>query len=250
MTIALSRGNVDGLGEAYAFGVVWSFAMKGLAVAVLRFKYPDAKRWKFPINLRLGRYELPLGLLATTAALFAMALINLFTKKIATVSGISFTLIFFSLFWLSERKYAREQERNQIQSNPYPDDPFREKTRERFRLEVRHDLSTASAETEACATLLHLDEPSNLQRLDAALAGQQPGDPPLIVAVVDHLDFSRIEADPDDPAGLPDKVNDLFSEVVFTAEAVGRRVRLIAFDGDDAAAVLPIAAANLKAEQA
>ena len=34
LTIALSRGNVDMLGEAYAFGVIWSFAMKGLAVVV------------------------------------------------------------------------------------------------------------------------------------------------------------------------------------------------------------------------
>src|SRR5579863_7128867 len=31
-TIILSRGDVIVLGEAYAFGVMWSFAMKGLAV--------------------------------------------------------------------------------------------------------------------------------------------------------------------------------------------------------------------------
>ncbi len=28
VTIAVSRGNVDTLGDAYAFGVVWSFATK------------------------------------------------------------------------------------------------------------------------------------------------------------------------------------------------------------------------------
>ena len=31
------------LGEAYAFGVVWSFAFKSLAVLVLRFKEPDVR---------------------------------------------------------------------------------------------------------------------------------------------------------------------------------------------------------------
>ena len=36
LTILLSRGNVILLGEAYAFGVVWSFATKGLAVLILR----------------------------------------------------------------------------------------------------------------------------------------------------------------------------------------------------------------------
>ncbi len=34
----ISRGDVYLLGEAYAFGVVWSFAMKALSVLVLRFK--------------------------------------------------------------------------------------------------------------------------------------------------------------------------------------------------------------------
>ena len=55
LTIVLSRGNVDMLGEAYAFGVVWSFSMKGLAVVILRFTHPEADRWKFPFNLRVGQ---------------------------------------------------------------------------------------------------------------------------------------------------------------------------------------------------
>jgi len=38
VTILASRGNVYLLGEAYAFGVVWSFAFNALAMLVLRFK--------------------------------------------------------------------------------------------------------------------------------------------------------------------------------------------------------------------
>ncbi len=37
-TILISRGDVILLGEAYAFGVVWSFAFNALAVTVLRYK--------------------------------------------------------------------------------------------------------------------------------------------------------------------------------------------------------------------
>lgn len=37
ITIILSRGDIFLLGEAYAFGVMWSFALKGLAVLVLRY---------------------------------------------------------------------------------------------------------------------------------------------------------------------------------------------------------------------
>ncbi len=246
ITIALSRGNVDGLGEAYAFGVVWSFAMKGLAVAVLRFKYPEAKRWKFPGNLRLGRHEIPLGLLTTTAALFAMALINLFTKKIATLSGVSFTLLFFAAFWFSERKYAREQQANQIVVNPYPDDPFRERTRERFRFQVRTPLSPETAGVTPCSSMLSLDGIADLHTLDRALARQALGSNTLVAVVTDTLDFEKIEDKPDEPASVPDRVNDLFSEAVFSAEALGTPLKLLAFNGTDSRAIMPVAAARLK----
>src|SRR5262249_2494313 len=43
LTIILSRGDIFVLGEAYAFGVMWSFSMKGLAVLVLRYKEPGAR---------------------------------------------------------------------------------------------------------------------------------------------------------------------------------------------------------------
>ena len=44
VTIVISRGDVYMLGEAYAFGVVWSFAMKALSVLVLRYKQPERAR--------------------------------------------------------------------------------------------------------------------------------------------------------------------------------------------------------------
>ena len=44
LTILVSGGNIIILGEAYAFGVMWSFALKGLAVLVLRYKQPGAAR--------------------------------------------------------------------------------------------------------------------------------------------------------------------------------------------------------------
>src|SRR5881409_3443234 len=42
LTIILSGGDIFILGEAYAFGVMWSFALKGLAVLVLRYKQPES----------------------------------------------------------------------------------------------------------------------------------------------------------------------------------------------------------------
>lgn len=103
LTIILSRGNVILLGEAYAFGVIWSFAMKSLAVLVLRYTEPGPRQFRVPFNLKLDGLELPLGLALITLTLFATAIINLFTKEVATVSGVAFTLIFFAIFTSSER---------------------------------------------------------------------------------------------------------------------------------------------------
>ena len=61
LTIIASRGDVLLLGEAYAFGVVWSFALKALGVLVLRYQRHD-QEYKFPGNITLGKVEIPIGL--------------------------------------------------------------------------------------------------------------------------------------------------------------------------------------------
>ena len=53
-TIVASRGNVYVLGEAYAFGVVWSFVFKALSMVVLRFKDRRPRAWRVPLNVRVG----------------------------------------------------------------------------------------------------------------------------------------------------------------------------------------------------
>jgi amino acid transporter len=103
LTIFLSRGNIFVLGEAYAFGVMWSFALKGLAVLVLRYKQPGKREFRVPLNLKFGDVEIPLGLGLITVILFALCVINLFTKQVATLSGVAFTIIFFAVFTASER---------------------------------------------------------------------------------------------------------------------------------------------------
>src|SRR5216117_1606635 len=97
LTILVSGGNIIILGEAYAFGVMWSFALKGLAVLVLRYKQPGAREFRVPLNLKIGSIEIPIGLAIVTAILFSLCIINLFTKQVATISGVTFTLVFFAL---------------------------------------------------------------------------------------------------------------------------------------------------------
>src|SRR5580658_4596251 len=91
-TIVLSRGDIFVLGEAYAFGVMWSFAMKGLAVLVLRYRQPGERDFRVPLNFTMGHTEIPVGLGLITVTLFALSIMNLFTKQVATVAGVAFTL--------------------------------------------------------------------------------------------------------------------------------------------------------------
>jgi amino acid transporter len=102
LTIILSRGNIFLLGEAYAFGVMWSFSMKGLAVLVLRYTEPGKREYRVPLNFHIGKIEIPLGLALITLTLIALCLINFFTKEVATISGVAFTLVFFTVFEVSE----------------------------------------------------------------------------------------------------------------------------------------------------
>src|SRR5262249_13121593 len=75
-TILASRGDVYVLGEAYAFGVIWSFTFNSLSMLVLRFKYKGERGWKMPPNIRIGNFELPLGLLSVRLVLLTPAIVN------------------------------------------------------------------------------------------------------------------------------------------------------------------------------
>jgi len=127
VTIVISRGDVIMLGEAYAFGVVWSFSFNALSVLVLRYKQPDTPRgWKVPFNPRVGGRELPIGVGVIAICLFAAAVINLFTKQTATISGLLFTGAFFAVFLVSERITARRRaadkgKLDQFQLHPEPE---------------------------------------------------------------------------------------------------------------------------------
>jgi len=61
VTVILTHGDIQLLGDAYAFRIVWSFAMQGLSVLVLRFKKPKEPGWKVPLNLRIRGREWPSG---------------------------------------------------------------------------------------------------------------------------------------------------------------------------------------------
>jgi amino acid transporter/nucleotide-binding universal stress UspA family protein len=107
LTILFSRGNVLTLGEAYAFGVVWSFVFMSMSMLVLRFKRPAHREYEVPFNIPIGRFEFPVGMTVIFLTLAIAAISNLLTKEVATITGVAFTAGFFTVFWLSEHAHHR-----------------------------------------------------------------------------------------------------------------------------------------------
>ena len=102
-TIVASRGDVNILGEAYAFGVIWSFVFKTMAMVVLRFRDKSPRQYEVPLNIRFKQIDLPIGIFLIFMILLSTALINLITKKTATIWGVGFTIVFLAAFLILEQ---------------------------------------------------------------------------------------------------------------------------------------------------
>jgi amino acid transporter len=235
-TIVVSRGNVYMLGEAYAFGVAWSFAMKALAVLVLRFKEPQAERWRVPLNISVSGTEIPVGLALITTVLFLLAGINLLTKTTATISGVAFTIIFFTAFSLSEKLYAPEVARKP---------KLGEAETERFRLQVRENLSPLSLQVRSGNILVAVHDPNHLSALQKALEEADPRKHDIVALSV-NSNVAEFANEVADPAQVMDECEtSVFSQVIHAAEKVGKPVRPIAIAGKNPYSLILQAARQL-----
>ena len=106
--IVASGGDVTYLGNLYAFGVIWSFTLKGVAVLVLRYTHKQDRQYRVPLNFTVRGVEIPLGLGLITLTLFSIAIVNLFTKPKATIAGSIFSVVLFVIFEISEKMIQRK----------------------------------------------------------------------------------------------------------------------------------------------
>jgi amino acid transporter len=221
VTIVISRGDVIMLGEAYAFGVVWSFAMKALAVLVLRFKMPGAREWKVPLNFHIGKTEIPVGLGLIALALLSLAIINVLTKKVATISGLSFTIIFFVIFQLSEKYNKRRASAHREEL-------------EKFRLVVADDVSAEAVKIRPGSVLVAVRNPHSLTHLQKTLEKTDTRKIDIAVLAVRNVTQAGSGEHSLDPEQLfTSSETELFSKVVYLAEKAGKHVELIVVPGVD-----------------
>ena len=219
-TIILSRGDIFILGEAYAFGVMWSFAMNGLAVLLLRYKRPGEQEFKVPLNFRIGNTEIPLGLGLVTLTLFALCAINLFTKEVATISGVTFTFLFFLAFVVSEKITKRR-----AALNPQLD---------QFNLELQSELTPDAVGARPGNILVPVSNHFHLYHLGNVLDRVKPGRRDVVVLHVRLLQRSPSGEDQFEADQLFGSIEQhLFSEALSFSEKRGKSVRLAVVAAND-----------------
>ncbi|HXA49090.1 MAG TPA: APC family permease [Candidatus Acidoferrum sp.] len=220
LTIALTMGDMTLLGEAYAFGVVWSFSMKALSVLVLRYKKPENREWKVGWNIHIGGREYPLGLFLITATLFSLAVINVLTKKVATISGLAFTIAFFIVFEVSE--YYNKKNRKHTGQEA-----------EKFRLDTHADVSKETVNVRPGNILVAVRNPNRLQHLDRILRKTDMRKMDIVVLSVRTLKSGAGEGGLEPEQMFADAESDVFSHVVTLAEKAGKHVELMVVPGAD-----------------
>ncbi len=232
-TILASRGDVFALGEAYAFGVVWSFVFKALSMVVLRFKNRSKRAWRVPLNPRIGRTEIPVGLILIFIVLLATAVINLLTKKVATQWGMAFTVIFFVIFSLSERLWRHQHGAHH--------------ELEKFNVEYTPELDPARLRLgKRPCKIVPVRDPGNLTHLTRALSEAEHEDVDLIVPTVK---LERLtDANGERPHFTPEEQG-IFSAVVNLAEHHGKTVTPLVVTSNDALFAIARTAQELGARE-
>jgi amino acid transporter len=234
VTIIGSRGNVYVLGEAYAFGVIWSFAFNALAILVLRLKDKSPREWKVPFNLRIGNAEIPLGLGLVALMLFSLAGINLITKQVATISGVLITAVFATIFFTSERINERRR-------------VAREKAGlDQFRLHPREKISTETVEVRPGNTLCLVRDYNTLEHVRKALELTHTGKQDLVVMTVQVIKGPNAGYKGMSEKRLfTDYEQLLFSKVVALAEKAGKHVHLLVVPSSEIFSAIAQTAAQL-----
>ena len=234
-TIIVSRGDVIMLGEAYAFGVIWSFTFNSLAMLVLRFKYHGERGWKVPINIRIGKIEVPVGLLSVHLVLLTTAIVNLFTKSVATVSGVLFAVVFFILFSISERDNKRRH------------DAAARQMKEHFQLEHQDTVGREALQINPGCVVVTMRDANNPFALKWALARTNASEQDIVVLAArmvgmggpDYLDASE--------QLFSEHEQLLFTKAVSVAESFGKHISLLVVPAGDIFAALVQTANSLEA---
>jgi nucleotide-binding universal stress UspA family protein len=178
--------------------------------------------------------EIPIGLAAITVTLFALCIINLFTKQVATISGVAFTIVFFVIFTFSE-KSTRKRATAHAELD-------------QFNLEAREDLTPQTLHVRPGGTLVMVRNYNALHNLTAVLDRVDTHQHDVVVL---HLRFiqraggGEYELEPEQLFSLEEQR--LFTRALELAEKKGKTIHLAVAAATEKWEAILRAAQNLQA---
>ncbi len=234
--IVISRGDVTYLANLYAFGVIWSFALKGVAVLVLRYTHQQDREYRVPLNFTIAGVEIPLGLGLITLVLLGIAVVNLFTKPQATIAGVIFTTALFVVFEVSERVIHRKSAGIHVELD-------------QFNLAQEADLTPETVGARPGNVLVAVSNYYALEHVKVALSNVKSPDEDVAVL---HIRLLRRSASGEYDLA-PDQLFSTIEQLLFTkilniAEAEGKPVRLAVASANNAWDGIMRAAVGLKSK--
>ena len=240
IVIVASFGDVDTLGEAYAFGVIWSFVFMTMSMAVLRLKDRSPRQYRVPLNVHIrnkkGEIDIPIGIFTVFLILASTALINLLTKKTATIWGVGFTLTFLAVFIIVERiSHRRHGGKHEHLEQ------FNERTSEGISIEA-----------------LGLKHPNPM-----VVAARGPRSLPVLQKILQEVDTdvrdvvvvtckvlpARTQGVTAEETGVDRNDRDLLTKIVTVAEEVGKQVYPVVLPTNNPLYAIATAARDLKANE-
>ncbi|HEX4603651.1 MAG TPA: APC family permease [Candidatus Angelobacter sp.] len=220
-TIIASGGDVILLGDAYAFGVIWSFTLNSVAMLVLRFKYKGERGWRVPPNIKIGKVEIPIGLASVFLVLFSVAVVNLFTKENATIAGLAFSAIFFAIFTVSEkvnkRKFAHVEQQ----------------MKEHFHLLHQETIERDAVQVRPGNVLVTVRDYNTLNHLRWTLETTDTHDADVVVMEARLTGYGSATTDLAMEQIFSDYEQTLFTKAVSIAENYGKRISLLVVPARD-----------------
>ncbi len=239
LTIILSHGNIYLLAALYAFGIIWSFAFKSLAVLVLRFTHKEEREWKVPGNFIFRGHEYPIGLVTIAFVLFLVATVNFFTKPDATLAGIGFSIAFFLVFTISEKLTMKS--RKGAKENI-----------EQFRVYSNASMNNQMLNVRPGCVLVAVRDPANLSYLRDTLHKTDTSKQDVVVmtARLYHREHSFSGSTVYEAKDIFDQYEqELFTAAVSVAEKEGKSVSLLVVPGSNVFDTILLTAQQLHASK-
>jgi hypothetical protein len=166
--------------------------------------------------------------------LLSTAIVNLFTKSVATVSGIIFSVVFFAIFTFSEKVNQRKHAHNAAQM------------KEQFQLQLAESVERETVGIRAGNILVPVRDYNTLNHLKWVLQRTDTHEQDVVVMTARLSQFGTAAYGLSSEQVFSDYEQTLFTRAVSVAESFGKKISLLVVPARDSWSAIAQTAHNLE----